>query len=61
MTEISWSIIITRAGTLLATVAMSTIDLSFPVHMVERLHDKYGACTMQVFDSTGQVWKKSWE
>ena len=61
MTEINWSIIITRAGRQLGAAALSTIDLSFPERMVERLHQQYGACTIQVIDSNGKVWRKTWE
>lgn len=61
MTEINWSIIITRAGAHVASAALSTIDLSFPTRMIERLHQQYGACTIQVIDSTGKVWRKTWE
>ena len=61
MTEINWSIIITRAGRQVAAAALSTIDLSFPARVVERLHEQYGSCTIQVIDSTGKIWKKTWE
>ena len=61
MTEINWSIIITRAGRAVASCALSTFDLSAPERMVEKLHEQYGACTIQVIDSTGKVWRKTWE
>ena len=61
MTEIRWSIIITRAGAHVASVGFSTFDLSFPESFIERLHCQYGACTMQVVDSTGKIWRKTWE
>lgn len=62
MTEINWSFIITRLGTaaVLTTGALSTIDLSYPTRLFERLGQQYAPCLIMVKSSTGEIYEKSW-
>lgn len=61
MTEITWRFTITRAGAIVATGSLTTIDLSFPARALEFIAAKYGACHMTVRDGRGQIWEKDWE
>lgn len=61
MIEMAWKFTITRAGAIVATGTLTTIDPSFPVRALESLAAKYGACHMTVRDSYGQIWEKDWD
>lgn len=60
MSEIKWSILVYRAGALVVSAALSTIDLSFPAAYVQRLADEYHATKIVVIDSRGRIHEKTW-
>lgn len=61
MTEINWSFTITHKRAVLATGALSTIDPSFPIHLMEQLGAEHAPCTIQVHNSVGELYEKDWE
>lgn len=60
MTEIKFSFALFRAGAIVSTGALSTIDLSFPARLFESLAKQYNADKIRVRDSRGQIWEKEW-
>lgn len=48
-TEIKWSIVVSVAGRTVASIALSTIDLSFPERYIMSLRDEYGPCHVTVY------------
>lgn len=61
MTEINWSFTISRAGAIIMVGALSTIDLSFPAKLFNRLGAEHAPCTIKVRNSEGEIYEKDWE
>jgi len=60
-TEINWNFIIYQAGAPVCSGALSTIDLSFPARMFDRLAAQYPHCKIKVRNSVGEIYEKEWE
>lgn len=60
MTEIKLSYTVSRAGELVAAGTLCTFDLSFPERIFDSLANKYGADSIRVRDSQGQIWEKNY-
>ena len=61
MTEINWSFVLYRAGAVATTGAISTVDLSFPETIFNRMQKQYGADRIVIRDSKGRMWEKVWD
>ena len=59
MTEITLKINVYVSGNLVSISTLSTFDLSAPARIIDNLAEKYGACVIEVIDSRGKKWKKS--